>query len=121
MQHITIDLKRLLTEGDLSLNIVLQDKDTVFIPQADQIFVFGEVKSPGPYRLREKSVSVVEAISMAGGLTRLAAPNRTRIVRVEDGVEHVIQANVDKIMDGDKSQDVILKSGDIVVVPETYF
>jgi polysaccharide export outer membrane protein len=55
-EHITIDLTRLLREGDLSLNLVLQDKDTIFIPRGDQIFVFGEVKKPGPYNLKEESV-----------------------------------------------------------------
>ncbi|MFC1491683.1 polysaccharide biosynthesis/export family protein [Nitrospinota bacterium] len=121
VNHITVDLNRLLREGDLSLNMTLQDKDTVFIPKADQIFVFGEVKNPGPYELREQVVSVVEAISMAGGLTRLAAANRTRIVRVEGDQERAIPVNIEKIMEGDRSKDVILQAGDIVVIPEAYF
>ena len=120
-EHITIDLTRLLREGDLSLNLVLQDKDTIFIPRGDQIFVFGEVNKPGPYNLKEESVSVVEAISLAGGLTKLAAANRTRIVRIEGGQERSIQIDIEKIMKGDRSQDLILQAGDIVVVPEAFF
>ncbi len=121
VKNITINLDRLLNEGDLSQNIALQNKDTIFIPQADQIFVFGEVTSPGPYKLRTKDVSVVEAITMAGGPTRLAAPNRTRFVRVKDGIEQYISVNVDSIIKGDKSQDILLRPGDIVVIPQTYF
>lgn len=121
VKHMTINLNLLLKGGDLSKNIFLQDKDTVFVPQADQIFVFGEVKSPGPYKLRERTISVVEAITMAGGPTRLGATNRTRIVRVEGGEERVINVNVEDITKGDKSKDIVLQSGDIVVVPETYF
>ena len=121
VQHITIDLNRLLKEGDLSLNIPLRDKDTVFIPEADQIFVFGEVNNPGPYDLTDQTRSVVEAISKAGGLTKLAAANRTRVVRVEDGEERTIAVNVEKIMEGDRSHDQLLKPGDIIVVPEVYF
>jgi polysaccharide export outer membrane protein len=79
------------------------------------------VKNPGPYDLREQAVSVVEAISLAGGLTRLAAANRTRIVRVEDGEERVILVNVEKIIEGDRSKDVNLQAGDIIVIPEAYF
>jgi polysaccharide export outer membrane protein len=121
VKHITINLTHLMKGGDLSQNILLQDKDTVFIPQADQIFVFGEVKNPGPYKLREKTISVVEAITMAGGPTRLGATNRTRIVRVEGSEERVINVNVEDITKGDKSKDIALQSGDIIVVPETYF
>ncbi len=121
VKNITINLERLLKEGDLTQNIALQNKDTIFVPQADQIFVFGEVSKPGPYKLRAKEVSVVEAITMAGGPTRLAAPNRTRIVRVEDGKERVIQVNVESIIKGDKNQDVLLRPGDIIVIPQTYF
>lgn len=121
VKHMTINLNLLLKGGDISQNIFLQDKDTVFIPQADQIFVFGEVKSPGPYKLRERTISVVEAITMAGGPTRLGATNRTRIVRVEGGEERVLYVNVEDITKGDKSKDIVLQSGDIVVVPESYF
>ena len=121
VKNITINLNTLLKEGDLSQNIALQNKDTVFVPQADQIFVFGEVANPGPYKLRTKNVSVVEAITMAGGPTRLAASNRTRIVRVENGKERVLQVNVDSIIKGDKSKDILLRPGDIVVIPQTYF
>ncbi len=121
VKNITINLDRLLKEGDLSQNITLQNKDTVFVPQADQIFVFGEVTKPGPYKLRARDVSVVEAITMAGGPTRLAASNRTRIVRVENGKERVIQVNVESIIKGDKNQDILLRPGDIIVIPQTYF
>lgn len=121
VKNITVNLDRLLKEGDLSQNIALQNKDTVFVPQADQIFVFGEVAKPGPYKLRTKDVSVVEAITMAGGPTRLAAPNRTRIVRVKDGKQQDVLVNVDSIIQGDKSQDILLRPGDIVVIPQTYF
>ena len=121
VKHMTINLNLLLKGGDISQNIFLQDKDTVFIPQADQIFVFGEVKSPGPYKLRERTISVVEAITMAGGPTRLGATNRTRVVRVEGGEERVLYVNVEDITKGDKSKDIQLQAGDIVVVPETYF
>jgi polysaccharide export outer membrane protein len=64
---------------------------------------------------------VVEAISLAGGLTKLAAANRTRIVRIEGGQERSIQIDIEKIMRGDRSQDLILQAGDIVVVPEAFF
>ena len=105
----------------MTQNIVLKNQDTIFVPQADQIFVFGEVSRPGPYKLQTQNISVVEAITMAGGPTRLAAPNRTRIVRVENGKERTIRVNVDNVVKGDKRGDVKLRSGDIIVIPQAYF
>ena len=47
--------------------------------------------------------------------------NMVRIVRVENGKERVIRVNVESIIKGDKSQDVLLRPGDIIVIPQTYF
>ncbi|NVM20671.1 MAG: hypothetical protein HWN68_02685 [Desulfobacterales bacterium] len=59
---------------------------------------------------------------MAGGFTPIAARNRTRIIRVENGVEKVIEVKVDAITSaGKKIQDVIIRADDVIVVPESFF
>lgn len=122
VQHIRIDLQKLLSGGDVSLNLLVQDKDTLYIPLADSLFVFGEVKNPGSHKILEKDITLLEAITMAGGFTPIAAPSRTKIVRMEKDVERTILVNVDDIVKrGDKSKDVRLKAGDLVVVPESFF
>ncbi len=122
IEYTRIDLNRLLAQGDLSLNITLKDKDTIYVPQADSVFVFGEVNSPGSYKLLEKEITVLEAITMAGGLTKYAAPNRIRVISNEDGVGKIIKVDVKKITkSGDRSKDIVLKPGDVVVVPQSYF
>jgi polysaccharide export outer membrane protein len=88
-----------------------------------RIFILGEVNNPGSYDIpEEKELTVVEAISLAGGFTEEAAVNKTKIVRVEDGLE---KTRVVKITDitkgGDKSKDIILKPNDIVIVPQSFF
>ena len=121
VKYIRVNLDRLLMQGDLSLNIPLKNKDTIYIPQLDSIFVFGEVKTPGSYKLLEKEVTVLEAITMAGGLTKYAAPNRVKVIRYEGGVGQTIKVNVKEITkSGDRSKDVVLKPGDVVVVPQGY-
>ncbi len=121
VKYIRVDLDRLLVQGDLSLNIPLKNKDTIYIPQLDSIFVFGEVKAPGSYKLLEKEVTVLEAITMAGGFTKYAAPNRIKVIRYEGGVGQTIKVNVKEITkSGDRSKDVVLKPGDVVVVPQGY-
>ncbi len=86
-----------------------------------EVFVMGEVENPGPIPILGKYITALEAVAKVGGFTEFAAPNRTIIVRVEDGVEKTITVDLNKVKKGDKSLDIILKQGDIVVVPETYF
>ena len=121
IEYIRLDLQKLFKKGDIALNIDLQDQDTMYIPMAESIFVFGQVATPGAIKLLEKDITVIEAISMAGGFTGIASPSRTRIVRMENGVEKTIHVNVNKIVKGKKSKDIILKAGDIIVVPEAFF
>ncbi len=121
VEYIRLDLQKLLRKGDIALNINLQDQDTLYIPMAESVFIFGEVDKPGAIKLQEKDITIIEAISMAGGFTDIASPSRTRIVRMENGMERTIYVNVTKIVKGKKSNDLLLKPGDIVVVPEAFF
>jgi polysaccharide biosynthesis/export protein len=119
---IKLDLYKLLKEGEQSSNLRLMDKDVLFVPAAERFYIIGQVKSPGSYLIPEKQITLVEAISMAGGFSPIAARNRTRIVRVEDGVEKIIEVAVDAITDsGKKDQDVLINPNDIIVIPESFF
>ncbi len=119
---INIDLNSLLTKGDQISNICLMDKDLLYIPTAEHIYIMGQVKNPGAYTMPEGEITLVGAIGMAGGFTRIAARNRTRIIRLKDGVEKIIEVKVDAITKaGKKTQDVPIKPGDVIVVPESFF
>ncbi len=122
VQPIRIDLDRLLRQGDMTLNLVLQPHDVIYVPEPDMVFVFGQVNSPGPVPLSEGGMTLVEAISKAGGFTKVAAPSRTKVLRMVDGKEHRIGVNVSSIIKrGNRSKDIELKPDDIVVVPERLF
>lgn len=122
VKAIRVDLDRLLQQGDMSLNLVLQAHDVIYVPEPDAVFVFGQVGTPGPIVLPEGGITLVEAISKAGGLTDIAAPSRTKVFRVVDNEELTIRVNVsDIIKRGDRSKDIALKANDIVVVPESLF
>ena len=119
---INLDLEGLLKGRDQISNIFLVDKDVLFIPTAEHFYIMGQVIHPGSYSITDKEITLVEAISIAGGFTRIAARNRTRIIRVEDGVEKIIEIKVDAITKaGKKIQDVPIKPGDVIVVPESFF
>jgi len=111
-----------LTRGDHpEYNMVMLDGDVIYVPEAARFFVTGEVKNPGYYKIKDKPISVVEAITMAGGFTRIAAGNRTRLVRYQDGKEVTIKVPVEDILDGDKNKDLILRPNDVIVVPQSFF
>jgi polysaccharide export outer membrane protein len=119
---INLDLKELLEDGDQRSNLYMQDKDVLYIPSAEHFYIIGQVKSSGSYALTDRAISLIEAISKAGGFTPIAARNRTRIIRVVDGVEKIITVKMDAITDaGRKIQDVIIQPNDVIVVPESFF
>jgi len=117
----TINLDRLLKDGDPAVNVTVQPHDAIYVARADAVIVYGEVKNPGTYPLESQAMTVLEALSRAGGLTTLAAPNRTRIIRVEAGVEKNMRVRVADIIAGERMKDLVLQAGDVIVVPESYF
>lgn len=93
---------------------------TVFVKESNskKVFVLGEVNKPGTFAF-EDSMTVVQAITMAGGFKDLADKNRTVITRVVDGTEKKFVAPVEAIGLG-REQNVQLQPGDIIFVPETW-
>lgn len=92
---------------------------TVIVTEANsyKIYVQGEVRTPGVIRLRTET-SLVQAIVLAGGFTDWADRKKITILRKEGGKETRIRVNYNKVIDGDAGHpDVILKSGDIIIVP----
>ncbi|MFW6055053.1 MAG: polysaccharide biosynthesis/export family protein [Thermodesulfobacteriota bacterium] len=119
---ININLRRLLDGRDQFANLRLRAGDVIFVPKAEKIYVMGQVQQPGDYVLTDKEITLVEAISMAGGFTRIAAPNRTKIIRVENGEKSVIQVRVDDLtQDESSAQSLTLQPNDIIIIPESFF
>ena len=84
-----------------------------------KVFVFGEVQKPGTFPF-EDGMSIVQAITLAGGFSRNAAQNSTSVTRIINGQEVKVKVNVQDIALG-KAPNVTLEPGDIVYVPESMF
>lgn len=95
----------------------------VFVDKPSNVFVTGEVHRPGSYPVStEKSTTVMEVISLAGGFTEDADLNGTRIIRMRNGKKDTIRVRVtDVIRKGDKSKDEMVQPDDIIFVPESFF
>ncbi len=84
-----------------------------------KIFVFGEVQKPGTFPYEEK-MSIVQAITLAGGFTKVASKNGTQVTRIVDGQERKVRVPVEDIGVG-RERNFALNPGDIVFVPESFF
>lgn len=105
----TINLKA-LQSGALDQNLALRDGDTIFVPRAETIYVFGQVRSPGAYAI-VKGTTVLQALSLAGGVTDRGATSRVRVVRIEKGRKVELRV---KLTDA-------VRPGDTLIVPERFF
>ena len=87
-----------------------------------KFFVYGEVIKPGTYAIAENT-TVLRAISMAGGFSKFGSSSRVKVLRPkqdEAGYE-TIRIDINKVMDGNSENDILLKPGDMVVVSEGVF
>lgn len=81
------------------------------------IFILGEVNKPGQFTLG-RYVDVVQALTLAGGTTPYASERNMRILRRKDGREVTYGFDFRDIKRGrNLKQNIILQSGDVVVVP----
>jgi len=106
---ISVDVEGLLG-GRPEDNIRIEGGDTIFVPTAAYYFIYGEVKSPGSYKLR-RDTTILKAVIMAGGFTEKASKRRIKIRRKEG--EETIKVRV-------KLDDPVLPQ-DTIIVPESFF
>lgn len=91
---------------------------TVMEANSFKVYVSGQVRSPGVYRLRSET-TLLQIIPMAGGFTDWADKKKILIIRKEGGKEKRIVVNYKKLIKGDDpGSNVILKAGDTIIVPD---
>jgi len=93
--------------GRLSQNVTLVEGDTIFVPKAEKFFITGQVRSPGAYTY-ERGLTVLQAISLAGGLTEKGSSRRIKVIRALKGK---------KTQQGIDLADAI-QPGDTLVIPQ---
>ncbi len=104
------NLKDLQSGAAAVRNIDLRDGDTIYIARAELVYIFGEVKNPAAYPIKTDT-TVLQALSLAGGVTPNGAINRTKIIRVVEGDKREISVKLT----------AIVQPGDTIMVPERYF
>lgn len=99
-----------LQSGKAGQDLTLRDGDTIYVPKAATYYVTGYVRSPGPYTL-DGDTTVLQALSLAGGVTERGASNRVRITRIVNGKTKEIHP---KMTD-------LVQPGDTLYVPQRFF
>ena len=113
------DLEGVLAEYVRSpkVNIIVTTAASAF----SLVKIVGQVMHPQALPYRE-GMTVLDAILAVGGLNQFASGNRARIVRVEHGQETTIHVKVANLVNnGDVRENVPLKPGDVLVVPQSIF
>lgn len=111
VEHIPV--KALIDSADPKVNVTLEGGEEVRVPQAGRVFVVGNVKKPGAFRIEDgNSMTVLKALAMAEGL----APFATREAYIyRHGAEQPVDLR--KILDR-KSPDITLSANDIFYIPD---
>jgi polysaccharide biosynthesis/export protein len=85
--------------------------------RGNKIYVIGQVNDPGEFIVNPR-VDVMQALSLAGGTTAFASPSEIFVLRREGAQQRRMPFNFDAVLRGrDLEQNVLLRSGDVVVVP----
>ena len=108
-EELTMEISQYVSDPDLS--VVVQEVNSMMI------FVIGKVNKSGMFLL-QTDVTVLQALSMAGGVTSFAKRNRIRVLRTEGGETKTFRFHYDDVSEGEElEKNIVLKRGDVVVVP----
>lgn len=104
VQRREVDLLALFAEGGEALNTQVHSNDILYVSREPRFYIYGEVQRPGAFRL-ERDMTVVQALSLGGGLTQRGTQRGIQILRrAADGS---LQTLVGRLADTLQANDVI--------------
>jgi polysaccharide export outer membrane protein len=106
-----IDIVAMIRSGDMQQNFELGADDLIYVEPAPQFYIYGEVQHPGMYRLG-RSMTVLQALSVGGGLTPRGTEHGIRIKR-RDATGSIRILEVE--------HDALVQEDDVVYVQESLF
>jgi polysaccharide export outer membrane protein len=116
-----IPVKQLIDQADSTLNLALEGGEEIRVPQVGRVFVVGNVRRPGSYKVTDdpSGMTVLKALAMAEGLSPFATDAAYIYRRGEgkDGGGTEVPVELRKLMER-KSSDVTLLANDILYIPD---
>ena len=116
-----LNVQEILVGKNPAVNIEIKPNDTISVSEAsaNMIYVVGDVEHGGAFTLGGRQrLSVLRALSLAGGLGRTAKPQHARIIRGSPGEAkpEEIAVNIKQMLNG-KAEDLVLLPQDVLVIP----
>jgi len=106
-----IDINQALRNGDMEKILPVSNGDIIFVPRAPLFYIYGEVQRPGAYRL-EKDMTVMQALSVGGGLNVRGTERGIRINRhSENGKVATLESQMTDLV----------QENDVIFVKESLF
>jgi len=107
----TIDVLEMVRSGDLAQNVIVRSDDLIYVERAPRFYIYGEVQRAGTYRL-ERNMTVIQALSVGGGLTLRGTERGLRIQRRDtEGNLQILNANSSDLVQPD----------DVIFIKESLF
>jgi len=101
-------------------SFIVKEGDKIVLDTYKDISIFGQVKRPGNYPYKY-GMTVVDAITLAGGFTDIADTNNVKVVRDVGGKKKTIKVPVGYILKtGDRKRDIPLEEKDTIIIPESW-
>jgi polysaccharide biosynthesis/export protein len=115
-----INIRSIMSGKDPEANIQIKPHDVITVPRARLVYVLGNVGRPGGYVMTEnETMSLTQAIALAGGWDKMASLSGARILRADGGsTREQIPANIKKIMEN-KAPDLQMRPDDILYIPNS--
>ncbi len=121
LEGLTVAETEQMMEERLADGYINNPNVTVFVIEHSRFSILGEVRRPGTYEILGR-VSIIEAISMAGGFTPLANQKDVKIIRKSGGSEETLKIDATRIIGhGDLSEEVDVRSNDVIVISKSFF
>jgi len=100
-------------------NPMILPGDTVMISKASVVYILGAVNRPGGYLINNNErLSLMQALTMAGGWDKAAALSKARLIRKVPEGHKEFMLDLKHVLNG-RQADVALKDGDILFLPES--
>lgn len=109
-------------DAAVSQRIMVRPGDTIVVPKAGIVYVLGDVNRPGGYLMtnNESKMTLLEALALAGGVSKTAKQNHARLIRKEGGASYLDrQLSISDLQEG-KSPDIAMQPGDVLYIPFSF-
>ena len=115
--HVTLNVGAQTLESIQEGRMEILPGDAIFVARSGVIYLVGELTRPGGFQVEHNNrLTLLEAVALAGGLTRTAKGSQTRLIRRSPTGREELTVNLDKVLYGG-GPDMLLTDGDILFVP----